>query len=158
MANEEQFHIKLSTAMLLMNKSSARKFWPIARVCEWIRPPVLLDQIVFFRDSIGPEIGYMTWAYLTQDTERRFINDPDAPLHLSEWNEGDRLWIMDMVVTNDSTKRYILQALRELLPSHGSAKSLRRFSDGSVRKLVMWRRRHGLKSAPQLGELDEHAD
>jgi cytolysin-activating lysine-acyltransferase len=102
---------------------------------------VLLDQIFFFRDSIGPNNGYMTWAYLTEETERRLINDPNALLHLSEWNEGDRLWIMDLVVIDGETRRHIRQALKDLIPNHSFAKSLRCYPDGTARKVVMWRRR-----------------
>lgn len=141
MTNEEQYHIKVNAAMLLMSKSSARSTWPIDRAFDWIRPPVLLGQIFFFRDSIGPNNGYVTWAYLTEETERRLIDNPNASFHLSEWNEGDRLWIMDLVVINGEARRHILQALKDLLPHHSIAKSLRRYPDGTARKVAIWRRR-----------------
>jgi hemolysin-activating ACP:hemolysin acyltransferase len=59
--------------------------------------------------------------------------------HLSEWNEGDRLWIMDFVVVDGRFKNALTEA-RQLFPSFTEAKSLRRRADGSVRKVTTWRR------------------
>lgn len=60
-------------------------------------PAVLLKQIDFLFNSKGVPVGFVTWAYLTEGCAQDLINDPDYILHLSEWNEGDQLWIMDVV-------------------------------------------------------------
>jgi cytolysin-activating lysine-acyltransferase len=81
----------------------------------------------------------MTWAILAEDTERRLINDPEVLFHLSEWNEGDRLWIMDFVLLDGKFKN-VLKEAHQLFPGFTEAKSLRRRVDGSVRKVTTWRR------------------
>lgn len=141
MTSEDQFHAKIGAAVNLMSRSAVYCGYPIACVSEWIKPAVLLDQILFFRNPDGPIVGYMTWAYLAEDTEERLINDPNVLFHLSEWNEGDRLWIMDLVVLNGEARRFVLQALKGLFPRHSVARSLRRQADGTVKKVVTWRRR-----------------
>ena len=141
MTIEDQFHAKIGAAVSLMSRSADYCHYPVACVSEWIRPAVLLDQIMFFRHPEGPIVGYMTWAYLAEDTEHRLINDAHVLFHLSEWNEGDRLWIMDLVVLNGETSRFVRQALKGLFPRDNVAKSLRRHADGTVRKVVTWRRR-----------------
>lgn len=141
MTSEDQFHAKIGAAVNLMSRSAAYCGYPIACVSEWIKPAVLLDQIQFFRNPQGPIVGYMTWAYLAEDTEQRLIYDPNVRFHMSEWNEGNRLWIMDFVVLNGEVGRFVFQALRGLFPHHSVAKSLRRHADGTVRKVVTWRRR-----------------
>jgi cytolysin-activating lysine-acyltransferase len=122
-----------------MTKSSQYCEYPIACLAVWIEPAVLLDQIHFFRDLGGNPIGYMTWALLAEDTEQRLINDPEVLFHLSEWNEGDRLWIMDLVLLDGKIRSVIQEALR-LFPHFTKAKSLRRRPDGTVRKVTTWSR------------------
>jgi cytolysin-activating lysine-acyltransferase len=141
MTSEDEFHAKIGAAVNLMSRSATYCGYPIACVSEWIKPPVLLDQILFFRNPGGPLLGYMTWAYLDEATESRLINDPNVLFHLSEWNEGDRLWIMDFVVLNGEARQFVLQALKGLFPNYNTAKSLRRRADGTVKKVVTWRRR-----------------
>lgn len=112
--------------------------YPMACVAEWIRPAVLLDQYRLLNDASGNIVGYMTWAFLAEDTERRLIGDPSVLLHLSEWNEGDRLWILDFVVLNQDVRRFVRMA-KKLFPGQADAKSLRRRDDGSVSKITCWR-------------------
>ncbi len=87
----------------------------------------------------------MTWAWLTEDTERRLLHNPNVLLHISEWNEGERLWILDFLVHAGEVRTWIREA-RELFAESTDARSLRRRDDGSVRKITTWKRRpcHGI--------------
>jgi len=85
----------------------------------------------------------MTWALLAEDTEERLIHDPRVLFHLSEWNEGERLWIMDLVLIDGSVRESLKEAC-SLFPNFRSAKSLRRRKDGTVRRVTIWKRRSGL--------------
>lgn len=114
--------------------------YPVACIAEWIRPAVLLEQYCLWRDAGSNVVGYMTWAFLAEDTESRLIRDSSVLLHLSEWNEGDHLWIMDFVVLNQDVKCFVNHA-KEMFHCYGEAKSLRRRDDGSVRKITIWRAR-----------------
>ena len=130
----------MGLASAAMMRSDKYCQYPIACLSLWIRPAILLEQIHFFFDEGGHFVGYLTWALLAEDTEHRLINDADVLFHISEWNEGDRLWILDFVVTNKSIRKIIKEAF-ELFPNFGEAKSLRRTDDGAVRKISTWRRR-----------------
>lgn len=101
---------------------------------------MLHGQYHLFKDGSGNLVGYMTWAFLADDTERRLVGDPAVLLHLSEWNEGDRLWILDFVVLNQDVRRYVALA-RQVLAPHEQARSLRRREDGSLRKVMRWKSR-----------------
>jgi len=137
--SERTYHEKLGLAVAAMMASDAYCRYPVACLTEWVKPAILLDQIHFFFDRTGHLGGYLTWAFLTEDTEERLIGDPRVLLHLSEWNEGDRLWFMDMVVINTEIRRYLSYAKTTLFPGAQEAFSLRRRSDGSVYKVVTWR-------------------
>jgi hemolysin-activating ACP:hemolysin acyltransferase len=87
----DDYHRRLGIVAAMMAKKDQYCGYPIACLTLWIEPAILLDQIHFFHDLGGNPVGYMTWACIADDTERRLINDPEVVFHLSEWNEGDRL-------------------------------------------------------------------
>ncbi|MDH5821775.1 toxin-activating lysine-acyltransferase [Luteimonas sp. RD2P54] len=130
----------LGAVSVLMSRSPTYCQYPVACMPEWIEPAILLRQIKIFRDSAGVLAGYMTWAYLAPDVEDRFKNDPSVLLHFSEWNEGDRLWIMDFVCVNGNV-RGLLREARASFPKAATAQSLRRNEDGAVRKVSTWRQK-----------------
>ena len=135
----DDFHHRLGLVAAMMTKSSQYCEYPLACLAVWIEPAILLNQIHFFTDLGGRAVGYMTWALLSNDTEQRLIHDPNVLFHLSEWNEGDRLWIMDFVLINGNVRSALNQALL-CFPQVAEAKSLRRHADGTVRKVTRWRR------------------
>lgn len=113
--------------------------YPIAVIQLWLVPAIRHHQINFIYNESGVALGYITWAWLTEDTESRLIHDPTVLLHISEWNEGDRLWILDFVLINGDVRASLREAAT-LFKDAQSAKSLRRRDDGSVRKVTTWRR------------------
>lgn len=137
MTTQEQYQ-RLGMVSAAMAQSPLYCQYPVACIRFWIEPAILLNQIKFFFDVSGNLAGYMTWAFLAEDTEHRLIHDSDVLLHISEWNEGNRLWILDMVVLNGDGKLFANQA-RKLFPKFSEARSLRRRDDGSVRRVVLWK-------------------
>jgi cytolysin-activating lysine-acyltransferase len=137
--SSDDYYRRMGIVAAAMTKSTEYCQYPIACLAVWIEPAVLLDQIYFFRDRGDNVIGYMTWALLAEDTEQRLLLDPDVIFHFSEWNEGDRLWIMDFVLLDGRVKT-VVKDVRRLFPGFNQAKSLRRREDGSIRKITTWRR------------------
>ena|SRR5579859_4895040 len=132
------FLTALGAVSSVMMRSPIYCQYPVACLAEWIRPAILLGQYQLFHDHGENLVGYMTWALLSKEVEERLIHDPALLLHISEWNEGERLWVMDFVVLNQDVRRFVRVA-RERLKEYRQAKSLRRCEDGVVRKTVIWR-------------------
>lgn len=130
----------LGAAVDAMARSDEYCQYPMACVTLWVEPAIWHEQIHFFRDDSGQVCGYMTWAWLAEDTERRLLQDSNVVLHISEWNEGERLWILDFLVHTGDVRRWIREA-RALFGEVTEAKSLHRRDDGSVRKVVTWKKR-----------------
>ncbi len=124
----------------IMSRSDGYCQYPIACLALWIEPAISHEQIHFFHDTGGNLVGYMTWAMLAEDTERRLLRDPEFLIHISEWNEGDFLWILDFVVVNGDANNAIRQAY-SLFPEITRAKSVRRDRNGVVRKMTTWKSR-----------------
>lgn len=114
--------------------------YPLACITLWIEPAIAHDQIHFFFDKEGDVTGYITWAHLAADTEVRLLNDPNVLFHISEWNEGDRLWLMDLVLIGGDIRRYAHEVMA-LFPTEVEAKWVRRREDGSIRKITSWKRK-----------------
>ncbi|QWT22125.1 toxin-activating lysine-acyltransferase [Bacillus sp. NP157] len=112
--------------------------YPVASITLWLEPAAYLGQVHFFTDLNGQMIGYMTWAWLTAEAEQRLIEDPEVLLHLSEWNEGERLWVLDFVVLNGDVGA-CLRTARTLFPHVSSARSLRRDDEGRVKRVSTWK-------------------
>lgn len=134
------FHVALGCAVTAMAKSDEYCQYPIACVTLWIEPAILHGQIHFFRAPSGEICGYMTWAWLAEDTEWRLLHDPNVLLHISEWNEGDRLWILDFLVHTGDVRTWMREA-KALFGDVSEARSVRRGEDGTIRKVTAWKRR-----------------
>lgn len=135
--HDSGFHHLLGRVADLMARSDIYCHYPIACLAIWIKPAILLKQIHLFQDVSGKDVGYITWARLAPDTEARLVGDPDVLFHVTEWNEGDRLWIMDFVCVNRVARQQILSAAT-LFKNDRTARSLRRKEDGAVRSTFTW--------------------
>lgn len=124
----------------LMCRSDHYCGFPIACLKLWIEPAILMRQIKFFYDVSNNCVGYITWAKVEEETYVRMVKDPSYILHLSEWNEGNELLIMDFMVLNGDVRRFMRESMEDLA-GHGIARSFRRRADGSIRKIVTWKAR-----------------
>lgn len=93
----------------------------------WIVPAIEHKQILFFFDREGNPVGYVVWAHLAPDSEKRLLTDPGFLLHPSEWNEGGKTWIIDFCFPAGGAKESIVQ--------------LKNFFRGEEIQKVFWARR-----------------
>lgn len=95
----------------------------------WLSQAINHQQIMIVFDSALSPVGFVTWAHLDEDTERRYILDEDFYIHPLEWNEGDNTWVMDFYCPKDGL-RQMVRLLRERLRTDGVDK-------------IFWQRRKG---------------
>lgn len=87
----------IGSALYIICAGSKYQDYPIASLKNWVVNPAKLKQLHVFTNTEGKKVGYVTWAWFSHTTELRWINNDISALHISEWNEGDRLWIIDLV-------------------------------------------------------------
>ena len=58
---------------------------------------IALDQIKIYFGIDGNPVAFISWALLSDDVEDRILRTKSMRLHISEWNEGEALWIVDFV-------------------------------------------------------------
>ncbi|WP_380180757.1 toxin-activating lysine-acyltransferase [Kalamiella sp. sgz302252] len=89
--------------------------YPVLTLQYWTEYAIQHRQIKFLFDMRGRPLAYVTWAYLAADTEQRLLGDADFRLHLSEWDEDGRIWILDFCCKPGFGAQAI-KKLRELRP------------------------------------------
>jgi hemolysin-activating ACP:hemolysin acyltransferase len=79
--------------------------------------------------------------------ERRLLEDPAADLHLSEWNEGKRVWIMEFVAP-DYCNELAHHIKEEMFPDHDAIHWLPRRERNAGRPRI-WHRKSSQTKAPR---------
>lgn len=82
----------------LMSRNSTYGRYPIVSLRLFVEPPVLVGQYRIFYDCSQKAVGYVLWASVCSDISERIADDHDYKLTLSEWNEGEEIWITDFFV------------------------------------------------------------
>lgn len=103
---------RLGCALTIICRRGCYLDYPIASLHVWLLPPAQLSQMSVFLGDDQRLLGYMTWAWFDQETERRWKAGEVNVLHISEWNEGDRLWIIDFVTLPGCTETCVKLAPR----------------------------------------------
>lgn len=107
------------------------------RSLQWrVWSPVKLRQVEFLYDGRGIAIGFVSWAFLTDEVAQLLVEDSSYRLDISEWNEGDQLWIIDFVSPSGGA-RSLWQRFRQLhVPGARRLRAMRVYTNGRQRRLV----------------------
>jgi len=116
-----------------------------------ILPAIVAKQFKLYRKERIP-VGFVSWAYLSEEAEQRFIEDPTR-LRPEDWKSGDRLWCIDLVSPFGGFGS-IAQDLKENVFPDKQGKALRRNPDGSIRVAQFW----GVNVEPPKGAVEETLD
>lgn len=88
---------ELGCVVSLMLSKSMLSNRDLVRLNAWILPAIELRQIKVFFDAGGKPVGFVTWAFLSDDVSRTVASGGFIS-HLSEWNEGRDLWLIDLSI------------------------------------------------------------
>lgn len=79
----------------LLSQLPAHRARPFAVLAQHFFAAFRHGQSQVFYNPSGEPVAFVVWALLSRETEERVLSKAKLDLHLSEWNEGDRLWIVD---------------------------------------------------------------
>ncbi|MBA5235638.1 toxin-activating lysine-acyltransferase [Pectobacterium aroidearum] len=108
-----------AVACMLMNRNYS--LYHIKILQQWTQKAISHNQFKVFFNNTNHPIGYMTWAFLREDTLSRLSQDPLFLLHDSEWDEGGTLCIMDFCCKPGSAI-YCINDLKKLPPINTAKK------------------------------------
>jgi hemolysin-activating ACP:hemolysin acyltransferase len=106
----------------LMLRFPDRRQWPIARLCLMLAPAIASRQFRCYSDEAGAPIGFLSWALLSAEAERRYIRE--ATLRPEDWTSGDAAYLVDYVALPGAT-RMIVRHLRRQPPFAGPFRAVR---------------------------------
>jgi len=124
---------QLGLAASLMLSSRRYLTLHIASLQISLMPAITVGQILFIFSSNGEPICYFTWGLLSERTIQAIRGDPNYILHASEWNEGNELWIMDIVIAGGRAREIFKLLKLVVFRDHVTCSWLRRRKDGSVK-------------------------
>lgn len=133
--HERSLSAALGHAVRITWLSSARSE-NIDSMCRRIWPAIALDQIEFLYDSRGIAVGFVTWGFLSDSSVECLKNDPSFQLHLSEWNEGTILWIMDLFALEGQAWNLVRKFKRNHLSTGRVVMGVRRYSGKKSSRFV----------------------
>lgn len=115
-----------SISWLMLHSPAHRHFF--ISDYEWLVMPALNSkQFTIIRQNNIP-IAYISWAYLDEDTEYR-VKQGILKLKPSDWQQGDRLWIIDVIAPFGGAKQ-LLQRLNDTTFKDKKVNVLRPRKDG----------------------------
>ncbi len=95
--------------LFLAMRSELYRGLPLARFREAFEPAIDKKQFQIYRFEEVPR-GLLTWARLTEDAERRFVNGEG--LSPDDWDAGDRFWIVDLIAPYKGIGSMMAQRIR----------------------------------------------
>ena len=94
---------------------SGRSSMALRYLSKIVEPAIRDDRIVYFYNVDGQPAGYYVYALLAPDIDRKLSEigwTAWFATHHSDWNEGESLWIVDLVAMPGHAK-YILRRIRD---------------------------------------------
>ena len=83
-------------AVWLWMQSDAHRDIPLQVLNSLLMPAIGYRQ--FILGSIdGQPVFYLSWAMFDEDAEHRYLHSHPSGLAESDWNSGDRMWIVDWI-------------------------------------------------------------
>lgn len=117
--------VQFGMALQLM-RNVGRANLSMGALHAFLWPAIRLKQIEFiYANHGGAPVAYIMWAYLTDEVVAEFVNGSERLLDLSEWNEGDNLWVMDVAATPGALRPMLYHVLSERLPHVSRVQGLR---------------------------------
>jgi cytolysin-activating lysine-acyltransferase len=97
----------------------------MAAVINNARGAVAHGQVYYFHDLYKRVCGCALWALLSPEVEQRVLKSQSLILHESEWNEGDRFWVVFFATNFGFTSQIIAALKKQVLTRHDEISFLR---------------------------------
>lgn len=130
--NTARFEL-LGKILWLWSNSPLHRRWPVESAIHYIIPAIEHQQCALLKGADGMPRGYVSWAWLDLDAEKRYILNPNE-LQYTDWQSGDRLWFIDFISPfgfKDTIR--LRRMMGDIHGEHYLARSIRLRHDGSAR-------------------------
>lgn len=105
----------VGSAVWLWIHSAAHRNVPLHMLSGSLLPAVENRQFVLASEK-GKPVFYLSWASLSKEAERRFLQTPSQCMPADDWASGERIWFLDWVAPFGHTQRMTSLIKRQLFP------------------------------------------
>ncbi|WP_320174768.1 toxin-activating lysine-acyltransferase [Maridesulfovibrio sp.] len=125
----------LGVVTALMMDSPVHEYFFLSDMKWLVVPPVRLRQFRIFRKD-GMPFAYVCWASVNEQTEAR-LKAGHVKLRPDEWNNGDNLWLVDLVAPFGGAEE-VMKDLKRTVFEGKTVKSRQVAPDGTGTAVVEW--------------------
>ncbi|EBV1274876.1 toxin-activating lysine-acyltransferase [Salmonella enterica subsp. enterica serovar Java] len=102
-------------AVWLWMHSPMHRDAPLHTLPTLLLPIIKRQQYVLVSHQNQPVL-FLSWAWMNQEAEARYLTQPAINMPESDWNSGDRLWFCDWIAPFGHTREMRNLIVRELFP------------------------------------------
>jgi cytolysin-activating lysine-acyltransferase len=135
LVEQDQFSL-IGQAVFIYGHCEVRRHYSVNEIATDIVLPINLNQYRLYYSG-GRPVGFVTWAYVSDDLLGRLAADQVVELSVDDWRSGRNIWLMDMVAPFGHG-RAIANDLRRNIFGSAIFHSMRRYPDGRS-KYTRWR-------------------
>jgi len=88
--------VTIGEIFFLLSHSELHMRQPLFLIQRRFVHPLSIGQARMFYGTGNVPIGYVSWAWLSDDVDRAMMDDPDA-LRPGDWQSGDHLWFIEFI-------------------------------------------------------------
>jgi cytolysin-activating lysine-acyltransferase len=78
--------------------------------------PIIKRQQYVLASHQNQPVFFLSWAWMNQEAEARYLTQPAVNMLESDWNSGDRLWFCDWIAPFGHTREMRNLIAREIFP------------------------------------------
>jgi len=125
-----------SAAWLWMH-SKAHRDAPLHTLSALLLPALQHQQFVLAAEN-GKPVFYLSWACFDEEAESRYLRNASIEMKSSDWNSGDRSWILDWVAPFGHSFAMSRLLARQVFPNQ-CFRSLHHRGDGQGMRAITFR-------------------
>ena len=118
--------------------STYHRIWQVRDIEHNILPAIAAGQYKIYLNDERRPAAFVTWAFVDDDSHQNLIQHGHTP-PADKWCSGGRLWFIDLLAPFGGAHHVIRDLQRNHFPHLAVARSIRRNTDGTIRRVNIWR-------------------
>lgn len=91
----------MGIVLMLLAKMYPTQNISMAYINKILRPAIEHNQLAIFYNDQNDPVAFIIWCKITEDTLYRIEKNLHYDFHISEWDEGDLIWVHNLYTFSD---------------------------------------------------------
>lgn len=120
------------SAVWLWMHSASHRNAPLHMLSALLLPAIKNRQFVLASEN-GKPVFYLSWARLSKEAEKRYLQNSPQCMPEADWTSGDRTWFLDWVAPFGDSPQMRILVTRRLFPGLCARALYHRGADKGIR-------------------------